>query len=350
MSSSLNSSPARVDPELKAKYERLQVQLHESQARIEQLTSQLKHQQQQPTPTSSSSTSSDLGDDLARVLISKEEVITQLERQLYDKEKHVQQLSKQLNEEIAAAHKYQDALNAELSRSGQIGEHYADKVAKCAQVIAQHEMTINQLHNEKSKCEIELKSLQEYSRNEIETLQEEVKTLEYKLVFSQRQAQEYQSILEDMDGTNASSLNFLTQLFISMGGGSLSSVGLAELGSNASLHARLTRNQTGVNLLMQHVLESRQGTIDELKQRVSALQNELDECKEENVELNDHIYSIDVYMREKETEAEKLQKERDDLEAELRSVVKFRNEKNTGDGNSSSNNETNPDKNLKNKK
>jgi hypothetical protein len=350
VSSSLNSSPSRIDPEMKAKYERLQLQLHESQAKIVQLTNQLKQQQQQksvPTTTPSS----DLDDDLARVLISKEEVITQLERQLYEKEKHVQHVSKQLNEEIAASHKYQDALNAEVSRSGQIGDHYADKMAKCAQVIAQHEMTINQLHNEKSKYEIELKSLQEYSRNEIETLQEEIKTLEYKLVFSQRQAQEYQSILENMDATNANSVNFLSQLFVSLGG-SLSSIGineswnLSELGPNASLHARLTHNQTKVNQLMQHVIDNHNSTVEELKQRIDTLQNELDECKEENVELNDHIYSIDVYMREKETEAEKLQKEKDDLEAEL-NMVKAKSEKLTGDkSNNEAQNENNSNKSI----
>jgi hypothetical protein len=296
----------------------VQQQLLESQTRVTQLTAQLKQQQQQQNSTTSSS--SDLGDDLARVLISKEEVITQLERQLHEKERHVQQTSKQLGEEIAAAHKNQDALSAEAARSAQLAEHYAEQVAKCAQTLAQHELTINQLHNEKSKCEIELKSMQEYARNEMETLQEEVKTLEYKLVFSQRQAQEYQAVLEEMDAANANSLSQLGQVLASLGG-DLSAVPSGSSGET-SLRARLMRNLTAVGLLMQHVLENRNACVAELTQRIKNLQNELDECKEENVELNDHIYSVDVFMREKEAEAERFQKERDELEVELRAVLK----------------------------
>ena len=297
----------------------MQQQLDEAQAKITSITAQLKHQSTSSTSSNSNSSSSataDLGDDLARVLISKEEVITHLERQLYDKEKHIQQLSKQLNDEIAAANKYQDAFGLELARNGQIGDHYAERLAKCSAALAQHEITINQLHNEKSKCEIELKSIQEYSRNELESLQEEVKTLEYKLVFSQRQAQEYQAILEDMDCANANALVCLGQVYAAAGGNPNVVAG-EQLSTSASLHARLTRNQAAVTLLMQHVLEQRGGVADEARQRLAQLQSELDECKEENVELNDHIYAIDVYMREKETEAERLLKEKEELEAEV---------------------------------
>ncbi|MFM7767646.1 MAG: hypothetical protein ACKO9S_07305, partial [Bacteroidota bacterium] len=35
----------------------------------------------------------------------------------------------------------------------------------------------------------------------------------------------------------------------------------------------------------------------------------LNDLKEENVDLNDHIYSIDVFMREKDQQCDQLQKE-----------------------------------------
>jgi hypothetical protein len=297
-----------------------------------------------PTQQISGQTLQDFGDDLAKVLISKEEVINHLEKQLKEKEKQIQSLSKQLNDEMTQSSKYQDAFNMELNRNTQLNdqlkslnenlseqysdelENYKEQILKSKSILGQYELNINQLSNEKNKFELELKSLQEYSRNEIEILQEEVKTLEYKLVFTQRQAQEYQSLLEDMDATNSNSFNYLSQLFVSMGG-SLSSLGIQDLnaanGSNSntnSLQSCLKRNQSYVNLLMQNILEIKNSNFDELKQTLGQLQGELDEVREENVELNDHIYSIDVYMREKEAESEKLQKEKEDLEAEINSL------------------------------
>jgi hypothetical protein len=47
------------------------------------------------------------------------------------------------------------------------------------------------------------------------------------------------------------------------------------------------------------------------------MQVDMNEMNKENVELNNHIYSIDVYMREKETQCEHLQKEKEDLLVKL---------------------------------
>lgn len=124
-----------------------------------------------------------------------------------------------------------------------------------------------------------------------------------------------------MDSCNTNSITYLSQVFTSIGG-NLSSLNLnTDLPNSASLHSRLTRNQSAVGTLMQNILDNRNIAIEDIRQKFAKLEAEYEECKEENVDLNDHIYSIDVYMREKEAEAEKLQKEKDELETEL-NVIK----------------------------
>lgn len=65
----------------------LKAQLQEAQAKIAQLSGQLMQQQQQQQVQDNRPQMilQDFGDDLAKVLMSKEEVITQLEKQLKDK-------------------------------------------------------------------------------------------------------------------------------------------------------------------------------------------------------------------------------------------------------------------------
>lgn len=118
-------------------------------------------------------------------------MITQLERQLKEKEAQIGELSTQLSEEMSASNRYQDAFNMELSRNTQLthlnanlNEHYADELEQIKHALAQSQLECEALqaalqrsNDEKSKCELELKNLQDYSKNEIETLQEEVKTL-----------------------------------------------------------------------------------------------------------------------------------------------------------------------------
>lgn len=92
---------------------------------------------------------------------------------------------------MSQSNRYQDAFNLELSRNSQLShlnanlnEHFSDELAIIKQTLAQSQLhsdslqlALQKLNDEKSKCELELKNLQDYSKNEIETLQEEVKTL-----------------------------------------------------------------------------------------------------------------------------------------------------------------------------
>jgi len=45
---------------------------------------------------------------------------------------------------------------------------------------------------------------------------------------------------------------------------------------------------------------------------------ELGELRDENAELNEHIFSIDVFMREKEQQCEQSQREKEELSEQLR--------------------------------
>jgi len=61
------------------------------------------------------------------------------------------------------------------------------------------------------------------------------------------------------------------------------------------------------------LIKKKQIELDEVSQQMNVLTKELNELKEENADLNDHIYSIDVFMREKDQQCDQLQKENQDL-------------------------------------
>lgn len=100
------------------------------------------------------------------------------------------------------------------------------------------------------------------------------------MVHSQRQAQEYQQILEEMDSSNSSLLNQLSQVFVS-NGGSLATVGLNSLSelNTANLQQRLKRNQQIVAALIQQIMQQKNAVIDDLNKTLNQLQNEFDEIK-----------------------------------------------------------------------
>ncbi|RNA12964.1 hypothetical protein BpHYR1_052466, partial [Brachionus plicatilis] len=312
------------DQALKLKCERLQRQVVEAQSELLQLK-----QQETSQKAATNSTLHDFSDDLTKVLMSKEEVIGQLEAQIRDKDRQIAELTIQLNEEICKSDKLQDAFNFELDRNNELksladnlSAHYADELnevreelerSKCA--VQSLECRMRQINDQRHKSDTELKNAHESAKNEIETLQEETKTLEFKLVHSQRQAQEYQTILEDMDVQNSHTINQLSKMCANMA----ASMHNVDAGSSNSLHNRLKRNQSCVNLLTKQILELKDKSIEELTNRLKRVECECDALKDENVELNDHIYSIDVYMREKEAECDQLKREKDELMRSLSS-------------------------------
>lgn len=121
-----------------------------------------------------------------------------------------------------------------------------------------------------------------------------------------------------MDSSNSSLLNQLSQVFVS-NGGSLATVGLTSLSelNTSNLQQRLKRNQQIVAALIQQIMQQKNAVIEDVNKTLSQLQCEFDEIKEENIDLNDHIYSIDVFMREKEQQSEQLQKDKDTLLAQI---------------------------------
>lgn len=310
------------DEALKQKCDKIQSQLVEAQNEILKL-------KQEKSQRNIGSNLHDFSDDLTKVLMSKEEVINQLESQLREKDRQIFDLTLQLNEEISRTDKFHDAFNLELDRNNQLksltdnlNEHFVDELNQLRDELKQSqsqvqdlESHIREINEEKDKCDTQLKNAHESAKNEIETLQEEIKTFEYKLVHSQRQAQEYQSILEDMDLENSQSINQLNQIYSNLGG----CLNNLDLNNSNNLHSRLKRNQSCVNLLTQQILELKDKSIEDLRDKISRMQCEFDSVKEENIDLNDHIYSIDVYMREKEAECDQLKKEKDDLMRSLNS-------------------------------
>ncbi len=323
------------DDSYKSKCDQLEFQLQEAKNKISQLQS--NNNNSRISLTKPAINLNDFSDDLGKVLMSKEEVITSLEKQLKDREKQVQTLTSQLNEEIFQSNKYQDAFNLELNRNTQLNneikalneclnqqycfntelDSLKQDLSKSNSYIKQLEYDINQSNEQKEKIEVEFKNFQEDSKSELEILQEEIKTFEYKLVHSQRQAQEYQSILEDMDLTNTNSINFLSQT-LTLCGGSPSSLGPM---NDSSLQNRLKRTQSYVQLLIQQIIQIKNSNIEELSAKLQQLQNEFEEIKEENIDLNDHIYSVDVYMREKEAQCDDYQKEKDELVEKLNDLT-----------------------------
>ena len=288
---SLSSNSPTANEQLESKCERLQMQLNEAHAKINSLLKEKKPNLQ------------DLGDDLGKVLMSKEEVITQLEKQLKEKEKQTQELSEQLSHEMNSSGKCQEVFGAEVRFMSEELERIKQSLNE--QLFHNSELVKSKetLEAEKLRAESELKNLQEFTRNELDTLQEELKTYEYKLAHSQRLAQDYQSLLEDMDVANT---NFLTQF-----------LGSSICNETTNVHNRLKRNQSQVFSAAHQMIQSKNSEGEELKIRLGEVISELEDLREENTELNDHIYSIDVFMREKEAQCDELQRERDQLLAKL---------------------------------
>ena len=326
-------------------YEKIQLQLYEAQQKITSLTSQLN--------TLEKPHIQDFGDDLAKVLMSKEEVITSLEKQLKDKDKNLNILTEKLAEEISGANRYQNALdsvhvdNMELTNDIKTQKLELDSLYSKELEILNEKLNEMKLEVEsvQKKMEISLISNEELSlemknSNELlESAQEEIKTLEYKLVHSQRQAHEYQSMLEDMDLTNSNTLNFMQQF--NMRNDLNTQIQLLcndNLEKNnlpinsSSIQFKLKRNQYQVQLLNQQILVKKMKDFKELNEQLEKNLIELNELKEENVELNDHIYSIDVFMREKDQQCDQYQNEKvilsNKLEEKIRELQNFNNKVN----------------------
>jgi len=311
----------------------VKIQLHEAQLKINQLTAEIKRLQQANLQES-------FGDDLAKVLMSKEEVITQLEKQLKEKDKQIQSVTDQLNQELAAVSCYQTVLEDEKTKSkilatdlkshtdqhnsynqqiSELEENLAKSNANCAQLQARLQQALldNETLTQNSK------QVTEYNRNELDTLQEEVKTLEYKLVHSQRQAHEYQAILEELDMANSNACGFIQQLGSNSGSctGQLLVDDVSGGGKESSIQSRLKKNQMQVQLQAQQVILKKVAECEEMRELLKQVQQELDEIRDENVELNDHIYSIDVFMREKDQQCDQYQKEKEEISEELRNKM-----------------------------
>lgn len=321
---------------------KMQGKLQEAQAKIVSLTGQLKQYQETSRASLSRPALQDFSSDLAKVLMSKEEVITQLERQLKEKEKLLQTVGDQLNEEIRHGKAYQSALSSEheknsvlnsdlKQRADELHHSYTEEVASLREQVEKLTAELESVQVKLAQALIEndtlgqeMKNAAEFNRNELDTAQEEIKTLEYKLVHSQRQAQEYQSILEDLDLANTNTAGFLQQMNNSSSNAVVVSplVNEAEgeiVNAGSSIQSKLKRNQWQVQLLTQQVCTRRNRDVERLEGELDKLRVELNEVKEENVELNDHIFSIDVFMREKDQQCDQYQKEKEDLERALES-------------------------------
>ncbi len=263
---------AEYDEQVKKKCEKLESELDEAHERISDLSLQLKEKKLQ-----------DFTDDLGKVLMSKEEVITQLEKQLKDKEKQLAMFTE---------------------------SH--EKLKNHGELIKTLESALNEALIDKEKVQNELKNLQEYTRNDMDTLQEEIKTLEYKFVHAQRQAQDYQNIIEDTDISITNLINFLTQTLAQCS----SSMSYPTF-NDSCIQNRLKKSQAYVHVMITQLLSIKNEQIEQLSKRMNDMQVDMNEMNKENVELNNHIYSIDVYMREKEAQCEHLQKEKEDLLVKL---------------------------------
>lgn len=221
----------------------------------------------------------DFDDDLAKVLISKEETITQLEKSVQEKDKTIAHITKTLNDELTQTNlRYQELLNSGKEKNNlSIGklnerikalendnekkaaeiEHLKEDVDKLNSYIDELEQQMSELRESKRSVEQRYECLNESSRNEIDTLQEEIKTLEYKFAHSQKETNDLRSLLSEA--------NF----------------GLCRKKSNSS----------------QNVAAS-----EESELKIAQLEKELNEAKEENYELNEHIYALDEFIRDKETQ------------------------------------------------
>ena len=251
----------------------------------------------------------ELGDELAKVLMSKEEVIGQLEKQARERDTHVQALTEQvtqLADECVAGSQWRtraSELEAQLRAT-------RDQLEQTRALV--HSLRLEASETSDEQCR--LVSMHEHATGEVETLQEECKTLEYKLAHVHRQALDYQTIIEEVEAANAEMLKQAASA--SASSSSTSNAGSNEPNGNESLHARIKRTQSNVHALVQALSEATRAS----GEQVRALSAELDEVRAENADLNQHIFAIDVYMRDKETQCDELQRDKDQLLEQLRSL------------------------------
>jgi chromosome segregation ATPase len=199
----------------------------------------------------------DFDDDLGKVLMSKEEVITQLEKSIEDKDKQIYNLNDDLQQNNV---KYQELVQNECKKSQNIInetiQHYTNslnhkeyeleqlnnELNRLNLYVDEQDVKINELNKNRYDLENKINTLNETSRNEIENLQEEVKTLEFKLAHSQKELCDYKNLLNSIDLSSCSS------------------------------------------------------------EKVGKLEQELNDVKNENNYLNEHIFALDEFIRDKETQ------------------------------------------------
>lgn len=174
----------------------------------------------------------DFDDDLGKVLMSKEEVITQLEKSLADKDKCIQHLTKQLNDQLLFKNNEIDRLKDELER---LNGYIDDLDKECG----------------------DLRGSNETYKNEIDFFQEEIKTFEFKLAHSQKELNDYKNLLD-----------------------------------------------TSLRTQKKPVIQSIEIQTDTC---LFDIEKELNEAKEENMELSEHLYALDEFMHDKEMQNEELE-------------------------------------------
>ena len=136
--------------------------------------------------------------------------------------------------------------------------------------IDQQDSRINELTKAKYDLEVKVNTTNESSRNEIENLQEEVKTLEFKLAHSQKELCDYKNLLNSID-----------------------------------LSTNNNNNQDG---------------------KVEKLEQELNEAKNENNYLNEHIYALDEFIRDKEAQNEDYENKIDKIKRSNQTLVEEKQE------------------------
>lgn len=275
--------------EIEKKYElkvnelnELNQKLNESKSENEKLNKQIEEQQnqmelQQQTQSSRKISLHDFDDDLGKVLMSKEEVITQLEKTIEEKDKQIYKLNDDLQQQNV---RYQDMLSGECKKQQdtfnqmidsyklefkQKQLEYEKEFSKLNNYIDEQEIKLNELNKHNADLDVKLMNLNEHSKNEIDNLQEEIKTLEFKLAHSQKELIDYKNLLNKFDLNDSS--------------------------NSGSESGNTTANDSIQN------------------DKIAKMERELVELKNENSYLNEHIYALDEFMRDKETQNEEYELE-----------------------------------------
>ncbi len=181
------------------------------------------------------------------------------------KEDVITQLERTIQGKEKAIHELEQLLNEETGMSNRLHEtvqHLKQDSEKANKHLSQQEHVVVELKAENKHIE---EKYQE-AKNEIDYLQEEIKTLEFKFAHSQKEVQDFKNLLDTFDMKLLNSRNAL-----------------------------------------------------ELKERVDQLENELNDVKNENVDLNAHIFALDEFMRDKEQQCDQLEDLNRDLANKLRS-------------------------------